>query len=394
MKSSRHFFKSMFLLTLPGNGIHTVHTGSERKSALWHSYYGTDYLTQAMKLWRQQVKKNFSVNNRSSNRFNLLGVPSDIGAGLIRGSNWGPLVLRGELVSSDPTWKLVDVGDLKIQPHMLHDQDLTSSAKKKIGAALYGDLKITMKEKGKLPISALSQLEFFCSEYFKFFSAPLMVLGGDHSITWPIIKGILKNLLPQEKKEFAIIHFDAHTDLLATRLGSEYCFGTWAYHASQALHSPKHLLQMGIRSSGKTKKYWEKTIGVKQWWSEEIIAGDLSVWMDAVVQHLKKLNIKKIYISLDVDVFGPEYVSCTGTAEAQGLAPFHFIQLIERLKKIPDEFEIVGIDIVEFAPFVRSPLCATSQPEPMTSLLSLATVLNFLKNILETQDNAKNGAKK
>ena len=62
----------------------------------------------------------------------------------------------------------------------------------------------------------------------------------------------------------AIIHFDAHTDLLTERLGIDLCFGSWCTHILEDLNSPSHLVQLGIRSSGKTKSHWENTFGVKQ----------------------------------------------------------------------------------------------------------------------------------
>ena len=94
----------------------------------------------------------------------------------------------------------------------------------------------------------------------------MLALGGDHFITLPILRAYAKH-----HGEMALIHFDAHTDLLEQRLGVEICFGSWCTHILEDLEKPSDLIQLGIRSSGKEKAHWENTFGVKQHWAQEII---------------------------------------------------------------------------------------------------------------------------
>ena len=63
-------------------------------------------------------------------------------------------------------------------------------------------------------------------------------------------------------------------------------------------------------------------------------------------QALPKLN-SKIYLSIDVDVFDPSFIRNTGTPEPGG---FNWNEVIEILKLIFKEKEVIGTDIVEFAP--------------------------------------------
>ena len=57
-----------------------------------------------------------------------------------------------------------------------------------------------------------------------------------------------------------LLHFDAHTDLLQERLGIQYCFATWAYHANELLRRDGRLVQVGIRASGRSQSHWESSL--------------------------------------------------------------------------------------------------------------------------------------
>ena len=60
----------------------------------------------------------------------------------------------------------------------------------------------------------------------------IMMLGGDHSVSWPVMDAMLAKE-PDGNADVGIVHFDAHTDLLPQRLGVPYCFATWAFHANE-----------------------------------------------------------------------------------------------------------------------------------------------------------------
>jgi len=340
------------LLVEPGEGVFTIHTGKEFKDSIKHFY-------------KKSSDKPISLNDLP---FTILGIPFDGGAGIIRGSNWGPLFLRKCLLeNANEYFHLTsgDIGDLKINPHLLEDSLLNTSTIKNLQAAMF--------EGKDLPVSALSQLEVVSKILFTNVKK-CFFFGGDHSISYPIVKSWLASNNTSSKEKKAIIHFDAHTDLLEKRLGIEHCFGTWAYHASKILHHPSHLLQFGIRSSGKNKEHWEKTLGIKQWWATEIHHRvPENNWIIEAVAHLKNLGITHLYLSFDVDVLDPQYLSCTGTAESAGLAPHHLIDLLTELKK---HFTFDGMDVVELAPFIQSPLKPMHTLEPENSLLNLKQILS------------------
>ena len=159
---------------------------------------------------------------------------------------------------------IVDVGDIRVIPHLLMDKYLNEKTIDGCQNALYG-------ESNELPVSPLSITMDFCEEFYKEFTDKgLVSLGGDHSVSFPLTKAYLQKRKEQGKK-VAIIHFDAHTDLLDQRLGIDICFGSWAYHIIEDLMEPELLYQIGIRSSGKDEEYWEDKFSVQQDWANEVM---------------------------------------------------------------------------------------------------------------------------
>jgi agmatinase len=347
----------------PGNGVYTVHTAKENKETLHQSLYNTSDVIEVNKKWKASIEK-FESNKLPC----LLGVTSDTGGGILRGANWGPLFIRTELLKGDA--KFFDIGDVRTIPHLLHDKYLNKETIKECQLALYS-------KESNLPVSALSITEDFCEEFYKQTpNRPLFALGGDHSVSYSLVKPWIQAKKKQGKK-VAIIHFDAHTDLMSSRLGIDICFGSWAYHMIELLDDPSLLQQFGIRSSGQPKEHWEKTLGVKQYWAQEFLTKN-SIAED-VIDSLKMKNVDELYISFDIDALDSEYASATGTPESGGLAPHHCISLIDQLS---NHFKITGADVVEVAPFIRSTHYSGLVPEPETTLQSARLISEKLIEVL------------
>jgi agmatinase len=321
------------LLTLPGNGVFTVHTGKEKKEKLLKAYFGTPNVEKARPRWEKELEK------LSPNRPWLLGIPSDNGGGIQRGANWGPLVLREKLLSEKENFS--DLGDVRVIPHLLHDKYLNPETINLCRKALYGKLK-------KLPVSPLSIADTALTAiYKKHPDARIFGIGGDHSTSFPLVKAWLQSR--KNPKKSGIVHFDAHTDLLDRRLGIDFCFATWTYQILPFLKSPDQLIQIGIRSSGKNKSHWKKTLGVEQIWAKEAMKSGAEKVARSISKNLKKQGIEEIYISFDIDALDQKYASATGTPEPGGLTPPFCAVLI---KLLSTEFKITGADLMELAPFV------------------------------------------
>ncbi|OUR99888.1 arginase [Halobacteriovorax marinus] len=338
------------LLCPPGDGVYTVNTAKERKAHLHNKLYGTN----------ESIKEKWhnSLGDVLKNDAPLiLGVCSDTGGGIQRGANWGPLFLRSTLLEEHPEVNYVDLGDVRVIPHLLHDKYLNEDTIKNCRRALYSD------ENSKHPVSALSITETICDElYAAFPEKKVFGIGGDHSVSYPLVKSYLKAKKKQGIKA-AIIHFDAHTDLLVERLGIDICFGSWCTHIIPFLNKAEHLIQLGIRSSGKDRSHWENTFNVQQYWTQEIQERGPAQIAEEVKKYLIEEKIDELYVSFDIDALDEKYASATGTPEPGGLAPDQAITII---KLLASEFKITGADMVEIAPLV----CAdhVTHPEPHTTL--------------------------
>lgn len=349
-------------LVPPGQGVHTVHTASEFKEQLYALYYQTQDAAKAQSLWEK------SLANLSPLTPIVFGICSDCGGGIQRGANWGPLFLRSEL-SKTTSSKYFDIGDVKVIPHLLHDKYLNDKTMANCRKALYHD------EASDLPVSPLSMVEHFCESLWQAdVNYQLLSLGGDHSVSYPLVKHWLKSRNAHNIKA-AVIHFDAHTDLLDERLGVDICFGSWAYHILPYLANPSHLVQLGIRSSGKPKEFWQKQLGVRQYWPADFKQLQLSKISKEIIANLKGDGIQELYISCDIDALDASYANATGTPEVGGLEPHQIIYIISELAK---NFKVSSCDLVEVAPFVKPKVGHSLNPEPQTTLSNGALILNSM----------------
>jgi arginase family enzyme len=284
----------------------------------------------------------------SAARVVLIGAPTDTGAGIRRGAAYGPRGVRRELYSNPDFQKLlqsgqvIDLGDVYVNPHLLHDSMLSEEQKHRCREEMYPEAEPSFRS--ALPVSVLSQLKVLLKALLREFpEIRIQIIGGDHSVAWPVSEVLAKRY----PKTLGIVQPDAHTDLLSSRLGVKYCFGTWSYHANELLGREGKLVQIGIRQSGRDKHHWESTLGVKQYWAEEINSQDEGEVVTDIVQHLKGKGIEHLYFSNDIDGTDELEAPATGTPAPAGVSSQFILKLIAALGK---NFEIVGSDVVEVAP--------------------------------------------
>jgi len=318
----------------PGHGVFTVKTASELKSSLNQKLFKTD--ENVDKIWKE------GLTALKNNNTLMFGICSDTGGGILRGANWGPLFLRNEIYkSTDKIEQVFDLGDVRVIPHLLHDKYLNEESIKRCQTALY--------EGQDYPVSGLSIAEYITKQIHQLYPEKrLFGIGGDHSCSYPLVKTYLEAKKSQGKKA-ALIHFDAHTDLLVERLGIDICFGSWTAQILKYLDSPNLCYQIGIRSTGKSKEHWESTFGVQQFWAKDVQDKGAEDIAQSIFDDLVKNNVDELYVSFDVDALDSSYVSATGTPEPDGLLPHEPIVI---LNKLIEKFPITGADIMEIAPFV------------------------------------------
>lgn len=341
----------------PGNGVFTVHTAKELKEDLHQGLYETVVPKEVEKKWKSSLE-----NLSSDTRPVLLGVTSDAGGGIQRGANWGPLFIRNAL--GKELKKVFDIGDVRTIPHLLHDKYLNEKTIHSCQQALYNG--------ENLPASPLSIAQDFSKDFFTNFpKKSLISLGGDHSVSYPLVKSWLESRKKQNIKT-AIIHFDAHTDLMDKRLGVDICFASWAYHMIELLEMPSDLIQFGIRSSGQPKEFWTSSLGVQQFWAQDFKTMGTQKIIAETLTYLRKRKVDEVYISFDIDFLDASFASSTGTPEKGGLSPKDGIDIIEAIGK---EFSVSGADLVEVAPFVSSYMKDEGIIEPDTTLKSSREIL-------------------
>lgn len=334
------------LLRPAGGGIYTVSTGKAEQLAVQRRIYGVQDEAQIAARWRESIARLTTAT--AAARVALLGVPSDVGAGFRRGANLGPQALRQAWLARRPDLRLggedgplVDVGDVFVVPQLLHDEMVSPEQLWRSREALYG----SAPDAAALPVSPLSIAEAAVRLLMR--CAPgvrPLVLGGDHSVSWPVLRALLPG---PAARDVGILHFDAHTDLLADRLGIRYCFATWAYHANELLGRGGRLVQVGIRASGKGRAHWEGALGVRQYWMDEVRARGIDAVAAEIVAHLRDRGVRALYISNDIDGTDAAWAGATGTPETGGLHPDEVCQLI---REVGAAFTPLGADLVEVAP--------------------------------------------
>ena len=173
-------------------------------------------------------------------------------------------------------------------------------------------------------------------------------LGGDHSITLPL----LRTYKAQLGRPLAVLHFDAHCDTWTDHFGEPSGHGTWVYEAiTQGLVVPNCFVQVGIRSAGEraAREYVRDQGGAIH--TARDLRGlespsQLHFVLDDLRQRIAAAGSPPLYVSLDIDCLDPAFAPGTGTPEPGGLSTNQVLSLLEGLAA----FDCVGMDCVEVAP--------------------------------------------
>ena len=170
-----------------------------------------------------------------------------------------------------------------------------------------------------------------------------IILGGDHSITFPVVRAFDIPL--------TIVHIDAHLDTWNGAKGN-LDHASWVLRVAK-LPRVKHITQLGMRGIANDQEAIgnARAIHTKIVTSEEIHRHGVAAAIEAIPQS------ENIYISFDVDSMDPTLAPGTGTLEPGGL---NFAEIDELLKGIPSKGKLVGLDIVEVNPY-RDPSGRTAQ---------------------------------
>jgi len=161
-----------------------------------------------------------------------------------------------------------------------------------------------------------------------------VVLGGEHTVTYGVIKGLRDAGI----EDFGIVQIDAHADL---RQAYEGDFLSHASVMKRAVDMGIPLYQLGIRAYCEEEMAFREEFGVLYQDADEL-----------VLNRIQSIELpddfpQKVFFTLDIDGMDPSVFPSTGTPVPGGLDWYQTLSLFESVAK---QREIIGFDIMEFAP--------------------------------------------
>ncbi len=246
----------------------------------------------------------------------LVGVPMDLGVTNRPGARFGPRALRAiERVGPyHPTYNLIpanvlqcaDIGDVPFRSRFNLEQSIKDIE------AFYRKI----ADAGIRPISA----------------------GGDHSITYPIMKALGADA------PLGMVHIDAHCDTAGPYDDEKFHHGgPFRLAVLDGVLDPDRCVQIGIRGSAELAWAFSYDSGMSVIHMEEFHEMGLAA---VIALCHEKAGGGPVYVSVDVDGIDPAYTPGTGTPEIGGLTPLEAQRLLRGLAGLP----IIGGDVVEVAP--------------------------------------------
>ena len=250
----------------------------------------------------------------------FLGVPMDIGTSWRSGTRFGPKQIRAE--------------SAMIRPYNIQTGAAPFDS---LQAADIGDLAInTFSLAESLRIIEASYDTILRSD------AMPMAMGGDHSITLPILRAMAKRYGP-----VALIHVDAHADVNDEMFGEKETHGTVFRRAyEEELINPVKTYQIGLRGTGYTAEDFTEAAdwGFQQWLATDCWHRPLDALGGEIRRDIGPDD--PVYLTFDIDSLDPAFAPGTGTPEIGGLTTPQALQLIRGLNGL----NIVGADMVEVSP--------------------------------------------
>ena len=186
---------------------------------------------------------------------------------------------------------------------------------------------------------AIQDIESFFRHFHAVGVVPLSA-GGDHSITYPILKAIAAD------EPVGLVHIDAHTDTWDTLLGSNVQHGAPFRRSVEGGYlDPRRTVQIGIRGAMGNTEGWDYSLekGMRVIFMDEVDRSGI----DGVIAEARRVvGNGPTYISFDVDGIDPAYTPGTGTPEIGGLTTREALSLLRGLRGL----NFIGGDVVEVSP--------------------------------------------
>lgn len=249
----------------------------------------------------------------------VMGVPFDSGVSYRSGTRFGPRKIREAsltLWGHNPTMKVTPTETLKVVD--------------------YGDVSV-------IPTSIEHTMSAITETAGDVLSAgtTLITLGGDHSITLPLLRAHAKKYGP-----LSLVHVDAHIDTWEAEFEAvPYSHGTpFRYALREGLVRKGEYIQIGIRGPVSFENDYADAValGARTLTIHEVFQRGIESVLEEVHQRMKG----PVYVSIDIDSADPAYAPGTGTPEVGGLTSYQLLQLVRGMYGL----DLVGFDLVEVSP--------------------------------------------
>jgi agmatinase len=184
---------------------------------------------------------------------------------------------------------------------------------------------------------ALNDVESFFRQIAQIGAIPVTA-GGDHSITYPILKAVASD------GPVGLVHFDSHCDTGPAMHGSGLQHGCPMRNAVEAgLVDPKRAVQIGIRGAAELLWDFSYRSGMRVIHIEEFYEMG---WKNVVCEVRRTVGDGPVYVTFDIDCLDPAFAPGTGTPVVGGMTSFEAQQVIRGLRGL----KIIGGDVVEVSP--------------------------------------------
>jgi len=241
----------------------------------------------------------------------VIGVPFDLATTNRPGTRLGPRAIRA--ASASLAW---------CRPYAWDFDPL-----ERLNVIDWGDVFFDHGEPHKAPEAITAQYREFIAR-----SVTPLTLGGDHFISYPILRAL------QEKHgAMALIHFDAHSDTWRDAEG-RIDHGTMFFHAArQGYVDPARSIQVGMRTHN-DEDHGFRVLDARWLHAHGVDA--------AIAAIRERVGNSKCYVSFDIDFLDPAFAPGTGTPVVGGFDTHTALRLVRGLAGL----DIVGMDVVEVSP--------------------------------------------
>ncbi len=281
----------------------------------------------------------------------FLGIPYDVGNSWRPGTRFGPREIRNYSTRYSGWGGSQQKGYWDINQNKRFLEDISMSDCGDVDVAYYD-----IERNRKIITQTVKKI-------LKAGTFPV-VIGGDHSITYPCICAF------EDFKSLDIIQIDAHLDWIDEVDGIRYANGS-PMRRSMELDFTNKMVQLGIRCirSRESDYNFAKSQGSQIFTRQDI----RQKGVDEIVEKLSPLG--NVYVSIDIDGLDPSIAPGTGSPTVDGLLYYEVINL---LKGITKKSNVVGFDIVEVNPMVDL--------SGQTCLLATTLILEFLGMIFDQKN--------